>query len=164
MLLAFAMVIVLSVCGMLGFVVLAVSGQWQPAAVRESFVAYQRSYALSLGDYYVANGNSWSGVQERFDGISFAGPGNFFDYALADPGGRVIASNDSALPIGATVVSAELDRGLPIDARGQRVGILIVRGGRGLCSRCRRCRRRCRRSRWAGAPSAISPGRSFAAS
>lgn len=129
MLLAFAMVIVLSVCGMLGFVVLAVSGQWQPAAVRESFVAYQRSYALSLGDYYVANGNSWSGVQERFDGISFAGPGNFFDYALADPGGRVIASNDSALPIGATVVSAELDRGLPIDARGQRVGILIVRGG-----------------------------------
>ena len=135
MLLAFAMVIVLSVCGMLGFIVLAVSGQWQPAAVRETFQDYQQTYALSLGDYYVAHGNSWVGVEQRFDALSFGGPGNFFDYALADQSGRVIASSDSRLPPGTVVAEKDLKDGIAVQARGTAVGTLLFRNGpRGMFS------------------------------
>src|SRR5215212_5758269 len=102
MLLAFALVIVLSVCGMLSFIGLAVSGRWQPAAVSDGFKSFQQSYALSLGDYYEANGASWGGVNDRFDAPPFGGPNSFVGYALADSGGQIVASNDRSLPEGTT--------------------------------------------------------------
>src|SRR5919205_472427 len=103
MLLAFALVIVLSVCGMLGFIGLAISGRWQPTAVSEEFQSFQRTYAQSLGDYYTANGQSWAGVDQRFDTPPFGGPNTFFGYVLADASGRVVASNDRNLPVGAAL-------------------------------------------------------------
>jgi hypothetical protein len=77
MLLSFALVIVLSVCGMLGFFGLVFSGRWQPAAVTEGFQSFQRNYALSLGDYYEANGDSWAGVEKRLAEPPFGGPGSW---------------------------------------------------------------------------------------
>src|SRR3954464_13291505 len=94
-LIAFALVIGLSVCGMLVFVGLAVSGIWQPATMRDTFSETQRSYADSLGDYYAAHGNSWAGIDQRLDSPPFMGPsGGFVTYTLADTNGRVVASSD----------------------------------------------------------------------
>src|SRR5689334_20835346 len=97
-LIAFALAIGLSVCGMLVFIGLAASGVWQPAMIRDTFGETQRSYAASLADYYVAHGNSWSGIDQRFDSPPFAGPnGGFISYTLADTSGRVVASSDQRL-------------------------------------------------------------------
>lgn len=133
MLTAFALVIVLSVCGMLGFIGLTVSGQWQTQALRDSLSAYQQSYALSLGDYYMANGDSWAGIERRFDEPPLAGPSALFDLALTDPSGRVIASNDRTFTVGENVTRNQLDRGVPVEVRGKRVGLLVSRlGGRNM--------------------------------
>jgi two-component system OmpR family sensor kinase/two-component system sensor histidine kinase BaeS len=129
MLLAFTLVIVLSVCGMLGFVALAVSGQWQPAAVRETFREFQQTYALSLGDYYVANGESWVGVEQRFETLPAVGPGNFFDYALADENGQIIASTDSKYPAGTVLSEKDLKGGIVVRARNRQVGTLLFDNG-----------------------------------
>jgi signal transduction histidine kinase len=129
MLLSFALVIVLSVCGMLGFIGLAVSGRWQPADVSESFQSFQRNYALSLGDYYEANGESWAGVDKRFDAPPFGGPGSWAGYALASADGRIVASNDRQLPVGTNVDPRDLKNGIPITARGGQVGTLVMGSG-----------------------------------
>jgi len=126
MLLSFALVIVLSICGMLGFIGLAASGRWQPDAVSEGFQSFQRNYALSLGDYYEANGDSWAGVDQRFDVAPFAGPNSWAGYALASADGRIVASSDRNLPKGTKIDPRDLKNGIPITARGAQVGTLVV--------------------------------------
>ena len=129
MLLAFALVIVLSVCGMLGFIGLGLSGQWQPQALRENAAQFQHAYVLSLGDFYLANGESWGGIEQRFDALSFGGPNSMFGSALADTNGRVVASNDRNFPLGLEVSVSQLERGIPVEAHGLRVGTLLLRAG-----------------------------------
>jgi two-component system OmpR family sensor kinase/two-component system sensor histidine kinase BaeS len=129
MLWAFVLVIVLSVCGMLSFIGLVVSGRWQPDAVRDSFVAYQHTYALSLGDYYEANGHSWAGVDQRFDAPPFSGPNSFFGYVLAGQDGRIVASNDRSLAIGTPIDPRDLKSGIPVVANDSQVGTLVLRSG-----------------------------------
>src|SRR6266511_4365377 len=129
MLLSFALVIVLSVCGMLSFIGLALSGRWQPAAVSEGIQSFQHNYALSLGDYYEANGESWAGVDKRFDAPPFDGPGSWAGYALASADGRIVASNDRNLPEGTTIDPRDLKNGIPITAHGSQVGTLVMRSG-----------------------------------
>jgi signal transduction histidine kinase len=128
MLLAFGLVIVLGICGMLGFFGLAIAGIWQPQSVRDSFQESQHSYAASLADYYTAHGNSWDGVEERL-APPFPGPSGFIDYALVDQSGQVVASNDRSLPVGRAIEKAPLAYGVPVEAHGKRVGTLIVRSG-----------------------------------
>src|SRR5262245_52035773 len=91
-LVAFALVIGLSVCGMLSFIGLTLAGVWQPESMSTTFQEAQRSYAESLGDYYIAHGDSWTGIDERLTTPPFAGPAGFFSYTVADERGRVIAS------------------------------------------------------------------------
>jgi signal transduction histidine kinase len=129
MLLAFALVILLGICGMLGFFGLAFAGIWQPPEMRDSVHQFQVGYAATLGDYYTANDNSWQGVDERLKQPPFGGPGAFFGYALADTRGQVVASNDRGLPVGRAVDQKALARGVAVEARGQRVGTLVVRAG-----------------------------------
>ena len=129
MLLAFALVILLGVSGMLGFFALAIAGVWQPQEMRSSIQETQASYATSLGDYYVANGNSWAGVDRRLSNSPLGASSAFFGYALADQRGRIVASNDAGLPVGQTLDARTLNRTVPIEAHGQRVGTLVVRGG-----------------------------------
>ncbi|HEU5099773.1 MAG TPA: ATP-binding protein [Roseiflexaceae bacterium] len=129
MLVAFALAIGLSVCGMLVFIGLAVSGLWQPATVRETFDETQRSYAASLGDFYAAHGNSWSGVDQRLSGPPFAGPnGGFVYYTLADTSGRIIASSDER-QVGQQADPGLEKRGVAVEVDGQRVGTFFVRSG-----------------------------------
>src|SRR5262245_27567871 len=129
MLLSFALVIVLSVCGMLGFIGLAASGRWQTDAVTESIQAFQRNYALSLGDYYEANGESWAGVDQRFDVPPFGGPNSWVGYALVSADGRIVASSDHNLPKGTQIDPRDLKSGIPITARGAQVGTLVRGSG-----------------------------------
>ncbi|MBK9710528.1 MAG: HAMP domain-containing histidine kinase [Kouleothrix sp.] len=128
-LLTFALVIGLGICGMLGFVGLTFAGVWQPSAMRESLQEAQSNYAAILGDYYAANGDSWAGVDRRLDNSPFVGPPSFFGYALADASGRIVASDDRTLPIGRVADQVSLTRGAPVEARGERVGTLVLRAG-----------------------------------
>lgn len=121
---SFALVIVLGICGMLGFFVLVVSGVWQPASIQESFDATERSYGVILGDYYLANGRSWSGVDRRVADLPY---GNVSDYVILDPSGQPVAGDS-------TLQKPEPGRGrrgpnreVPILANDQPVGTLIVR-------------------------------------
>src|SRR5215208_4670403 len=126
---AFAFVIGLSVCGMLVFFGLAVSGIWQPSMMHDTFGETQRSYAASLGDYYAAHGNSWSGIDQRLDSPPFGGPsGGFINYTLADTNGRVVASSDQQ-QIGEQADTAMIKRGIPVEINGARVGTFFVRSG-----------------------------------
>src|SRR5690349_24075486 len=90
MLLAFVLVIMLGVSGMLGFFGLAFAGVWQPADLRENMQNGQRLYISALGDYYVAHGDSWSGVDQRLADVPFVGPMSFRDYVLTDASGRIV--------------------------------------------------------------------------
>src|SRR5437764_1429798 len=103
MLLAFVLVIGLSVCGMLGFFALSITGLWSPSSIRQlpdnirvPSDSMERFWARLLAEQYVANGNSWANVDQRLNGLPFAGmastPGS--GYALVGADGRVIASND----------------------------------------------------------------------
>jgi signal transduction histidine kinase len=133
MLLAFVLVIVLGVCGMLGFFGLAFAGIWQPVEWGRSFQVGQRVYAETLADYYIAHNSSWAGVARRLDGPPFGGPAGFLGYALADDSGQVIVSSDSSLTPGHTLDADLLAQGTPILARGARVGTLVLlRPARGL--------------------------------
>src|SRR5689334_8771465 len=128
-LVAFALVIGLSVCGMLVFIGLAASGVWQPAMMRGTFTETQRSYAASLGDYYVAHGNSWAGIDARLGAPPFAGPaGGFLNYTLADMNGNVVASSD-ARQVGKPADPVALNRGVAVEVDGQRVGTFFIRSG-----------------------------------
>ena len=129
MLVAFGLAIGLSVCGMLVFIGLAASGVWQPAMMRDTFAETQRSYADSLGDFYAAHGNSWSGIDQRLDGPPFAGPnGGFVYYTLADTSGRIVASSDQR-QVGQQADAGLTKRGVAVEVNGQRVGTFFVRSG-----------------------------------
>ncbi len=129
MLLAFALVIVLGVCGMFGFFGLAFAGVWQPGGVRDTLDEPHQAYADLLADYYVAHDNSWSGIDRRLDGAPVLGSAGFLGYTLTDADGRVVASNDRALPVGQVVDQRRLARGTPVQARGARIGTLLTRQG-----------------------------------
>ncbi len=134
LLLAFGVVIVLGVCGTLGFFGLAVAGVWQPAPFRESVQASQASYARALSDYYLANGRSWKGVDRRLKAPPYDSPLNPVGLVLLDEQGALIASTDSdwtRLP------EPELHmRGAPVIVAEREVGTLIVQpGGGGAVSR-----------------------------
>jgi two-component system OmpR family sensor kinase/two-component system sensor histidine kinase BaeS len=114
---------------MLVFFGLAVSGIWQPAVIRDTFGETQRSYADLLGDYYVAHGNSWAGIDQRLDNPPFGGPdGGFISYTLADTNGRVVASSDQR-QIGEQADAGTVKRGMPVEINGERVGTFFVRSG-----------------------------------
>jgi signal transduction histidine kinase len=125
MVLAFVLAIVLGVCGMLGFVGLALIGA-VPAQNREVFEGAPGAYAEVLADYYLANGRSWEGVDRRLGSAPFAGPLSFMEYALADANGRIVSSSARDLPRGTLAPPRRLEEGVPLVARGERVGTLIL--------------------------------------
>jgi two-component system OmpR family sensor kinase/two-component system sensor histidine kinase BaeS len=125
MVLAFTLAIILGVAGMLGFVGLALVGV-VPTEARDSFRDAPRGYAAILGDFYLANDRSWAGVEERLDGAPFSAGIAFFDYALTDTDGRVVASSAPEVRLGNQVPPERVSRPEPILARGERVGTLVL--------------------------------------
>src|SRR5690349_14234419 len=95
MLVAFVLVIGLSVCGMLGFFALSITGLWQPGStrplpdnIRFPPDSMERFWARLLAEQYVANGNSWANVDQRLKAPPFAGmvstPGSGYALVGAD--------------------------------------------------------------------------------
>jgi two-component system OmpR family sensor kinase/two-component system sensor histidine kinase BaeS len=125
MLLAFVLVIVLGVCGMLGFFGLAFAGLWQPNDLPRGFRGPQHAYVEALSDYYLAHDRSWTGIDRRLRDEPF-GPISFLGYALADTDGRVIVSNDQTLTAGQRLDKDLLARGTPVVAHGARVGTFVL--------------------------------------
>ncbi len=95
MVIAFALAILLALCGMLGFIGLSFSGSVPSTSFRVGLREAADSYAVILGDYYAANDQSWSGVERRLAAPPFTGQGNFYSYVLLDQQGDVLASTDS---------------------------------------------------------------------
>src|SRR5437867_2496083 len=113
-LLAFVLVIVLGICGMLGFFGLAFAGVWQPQELRSSFQGMQHSYVEALADYYAAHDGSWVGVERRLAESPFGGPTSFLGYALTDADGQIVATNALDLPPGHSLPADVLSHGTPV--------------------------------------------------
>ena len=120
---SFALVIVLGICGMLGFVGLALSGTWQPSPLRETVGQTQKVYGEFLGDYYRANGDSWRGVEQRLGELPLVGGTN--NYLMVDNDGRMIAGNDQLRHTTERGANRE-QVGVPILADGVQIGTLII--------------------------------------
>jgi two-component system OmpR family sensor kinase/two-component system sensor histidine kinase BaeS len=127
MLLAFVLVIVLGVCGMIGFIGLAFAGFWQPGAREDVMPDRSQAYADFLADYYVAHGASWIGIDQRLNELPFPSPMGMISYTLADAQGRVVMSSDQSQSTGEMVDQRSLRRGIAVMARGSQVGTLITR-------------------------------------
>jgi two-component system OmpR family sensor kinase/two-component system sensor histidine kinase BaeS len=126
MMAAFALVIMLGICGMLGFFGLAFSGIWQPGPIRTALIEAQQAYVRALSDYYVANGDSWQGIEQRLELPPFVGLEHTTEYVVIDRSGRIVASNDHAFPMGAVVDARVFARGVPVEVSGRQVGTFIV--------------------------------------
>src|SRR6185369_7856060 len=94
MLFAFVLVIGLGICGMLGFVGLAVSRLWQADGGHGGVGDTRQALAATLGDYYQAHGDSWKGVEPRVTALMSTGTVSWLSFALLDGDGRVLASTD----------------------------------------------------------------------
>ncbi len=125
-LLAFVLVIVLGVCGMLGFFGLAFAGIWQPVEWSRNAQDSQGDYADMLGDYYIAHGDSWQGVGQRLEQPLFRGPAGFLDYALLDAGGKVLVTSDDNVAVGSALNNDRAVHSTAVVARGARVGTLVM--------------------------------------
>ncbi len=127
MLRVFILVIVMGVGGMLAVFGLSLAGIWQPAPIRESTQETQRIYSASLGDYYLAHGRSWAGVEQRLTRPLLGGPTGFVDYILLDEKGRVVTSTSRTHTAGEKFDTERFNRGFPIEVEGKRVGTLVMR-------------------------------------
>ena len=94
MTISFATMIALGVCGVMGFVGLTFTGTLPSGPLRQNLNETTSASVLLLSDYYRANGNSWDGVQQRFNMAPFDGQNTPFDYTLYDTQGLLIASSD----------------------------------------------------------------------
>ena len=124
MVVAFALSIVVGVCGMIGFAGLTLGGVLS-SPVRDSLRDAPEAYAAALADYYIANGGSWAGVERRLDAPPFTGSFSFVDYTLTDRGGRTVATTVTRPPRGMRMWDEPLNSA-PVIARGERVGTLLV--------------------------------------
>ncbi|MBC8161481.1 MAG: HAMP domain-containing protein [Roseiflexaceae bacterium] len=124
---SFALVILLGICGMLGFFGLAVSGFWQPGPLREAYSSSELFYGEALGDFYLANGGSWQGVEARIAQLPFGGS----EFVILDAQGRPVAGDlarGALLPpdrTGQHGGSAGFDRDVPLIAGQRPIGTLV---------------------------------------
>src|SRR5690349_4815832 len=102
MLLAFILVIMLGVCGMLSFVGLAAAGIWQMGPAHMGFEQSGHAFADAVADYYVAHDDSWAGLDQRLVEL-MPGPTNFFEAVVVDTHGVVVASTGRSPRIGQQV-------------------------------------------------------------
>ncbi|GAB4113973.1 MAG: ATP-binding protein [Roseiflexaceae bacterium] len=129
--LAFSLVIISVVAGMITFLGLTFAGQVPNNSIRDSLSEAAPSYATILADFYEANGESWNGVEERLAVAPFAGPTTFYRFTVLDLSGKRIADSDpQALPVpggedgrrpGPPSVRSD------IMVNGQRIAVLVVR-------------------------------------
>jgi two-component system OmpR family sensor kinase/two-component system sensor histidine kinase BaeS len=129
MLLAFTLVIVMGVCGMLTFFGLAIAGIWEPGTLRSRVNETEQTYTAFLSDYYIAQGDSWQGVDKQLD--TFPGHELFpaAQYTVVDTNSRVVASSAADQPVGRVLPKREVNRGAPIKAHGKQVGTLLLSAG-----------------------------------
>lgn len=126
MLLAFALVIVLGIGGMVGFFGLSVAvGMRQQAQDTQvasvDLAATEARYVRVLQDYYAERG-SWDGVRQALRNSDLnAGP-VILGYTVVDESGKIVASSQFGPPLPPPAPGA----GTPIEVGGQRVGAFVV--------------------------------------
>ncbi|MCP4428189.1 MAG: HAMP domain-containing protein [Chloroflexi bacterium] len=87
----------------------------------------QANFVQNALNYYQTNG-SWKGVVQFFrpsPAPALQGQDQPPPFALADSDGRILIPNGSYLP-GSEVPQPELDRGVPIELDGQRIGTALT--------------------------------------
>jgi signal transduction histidine kinase len=130
MVLSFVLVILLALCGMLGLIGLTFAGTVPSTSFRDGLSESADGYAIVLRDYYVANGDSWAGVERRLDGPPFNSPESFYSYTLLDPRGDLLASSNPQIAIDGREPGMPMMRNatarVPLLVRGESVGVLVV--------------------------------------
>ena len=83
----------------------------------------QSALVAALGSYYAAHG-SWEGVDDM---LQRTPPLDFYSHSsvLVDGAGRVVLGNPS-YPVGRAAPRADLEAGVPVQAQGRTVGVLLV--------------------------------------
>jgi two-component system OmpR family sensor kinase/two-component system sensor histidine kinase BaeS len=132
MVIAFFLAITLAVCGMVSFVGLTFAGTFPSGSFRDGLRESADSYAAILSDYYVANGDSWQGVEQRIDAPPFGGSSSFFAFTILDPQGDLLVGNTVPMPPMQSEPGRHTRPSLPIErasirAHGREVAVLVVR-------------------------------------
>ncbi len=132
MVIAFFLAITLAMCGMVSFVGLTFAGTFPSGSFREGLRESADSYAAILGDYYVANSNSWQGVERRIDAPPFGGSNRFFSFTILDSQGQLLIGPPVPTPPTPPESGKHSRSGLPVErasilVHGREVGILVVR-------------------------------------
>lgn len=126
MMLAFTLVIGLGVCGMVSFIGLVIAGAVPAVEFHADYQIAPKAYATILSDYYIANNNSWSGVDQRIQAPPFAGSSNFYHFTVLDADGNRITTTNTSIS-GEPTRRMPPDRSAPIMAHGEQVGTLVLR-------------------------------------
>lgn len=136
MALSFVLVILLALCGMLGLIGLTFAGTVPSTSFRDGLSESADGYAIVLRDYYVANGDSWRGVEKRLVSPPFNGPESFYSYTLLDEQGDLLASSnpqvvapghlDALAPVAGPPMMRDAVARVPLRVRGESVGVLVV--------------------------------------
>lgn len=126
MLLAFALVIVLGIGGMIGFFTLAVTGRMrteaqQTTASTAQLATTEARYVSLLSEYYRTR-RSWNGVRQQLRNSDLSDGAETVAYAVFDENGDIVATSQ----IGAPFAPPLPNGGTAITVDGQRVGTLIV--------------------------------------
>lgn len=109
---------------MIGFFGLAMAGIF-PNREREDWQQPPSAYADFLGDYYLANGRSWNGIETRLGGIG-GGATNWLSYTIVDDRQIIVVSTSPRYLKGEQIDPQLADTRWPIVARGERVGWLLL--------------------------------------
>lgn len=125
---AFALVIVIGICGMTGFFSLAVrlSGGTMSPSPRAEGPRMEYAYVDTLADYYIAHGHSWDGINQHLRNLALNDPFHFPITVVLDTRGRVVASRDEQWPVGEVVDASIRRQGIPVRIEHEQVGIALV--------------------------------------
>lgn len=123
---AFMLVIVLGVCGMLGFFGVAIGRDDAAMPGHEEAQRIEDAYGATLANYYVAQGNSWRGIDEYLHDLLLADPFHFPIAAVLDGQGKVVASEDERFRVGQRVAPVGFIYRVPLRVEGRRVGTMVL--------------------------------------
>lgn len=126
MLRTFILVIVLSICGMFGFVGFAIGRSESSQRYTDQMHRMPHVYTESLADFYVAQGDSWRGIDQRLADLSAIDPFGFPAITIVDEHDRVVASEDWRFPVGRVVERHSLKQGVPVQVQGRQIGTVIL--------------------------------------
>lgn len=118
---SFLLVIVLGICGIVGFVTMTTRTFAAPDPFGVDGLPSLNTTASDLGRYYQTNHDSWDGVATYIEQTP-SGSSPFVEYALVDSKGNILAST---LPEPYTPSAQQLHFGVPVIVDGAKIATVV---------------------------------------